>query len=152
MRLWNKQFFAHVNHARIRSWNQPVLSNESKGSCSRKQRGPLMGIRIIVNVIQYNLSRIVGYCVWWNHCWTKVFDRRSFSSFSLWGTSTKNQDQTMISPNIVDNGFVAYSDVVISKCMCLKVFSKTVPGFLQYTNKETSCILFYNKIWLLPQT
>ena len=58
----------------------------------------------------------------------------------------------MILPNIVDNGFVAYSDVVISKCMCLKVFSKTVPRFLQCTNKETSCILFYNKIWLLPQT
>jgi len=30
---------AYVNHARIRSWNQPVLSNEGKVSCSRKQRG-----------------------------------------------------------------------------------------------------------------
>ena len=37
--LWNKQFFAYVNHARIRSWNQPVLGNESKNSCSKKQRG-----------------------------------------------------------------------------------------------------------------
>ena len=27
--LWNKQFFAYVNHARICSWKQPVLSNES---------------------------------------------------------------------------------------------------------------------------
>ena len=30
--MWNKQLFAYVNHARIRSWNQPVLSNESKVS------------------------------------------------------------------------------------------------------------------------
>ena len=44
--LWNKQLFAYVNHARIRSWNQPVLSNESKVSCSRKQRGPLMGLEL----------------------------------------------------------------------------------------------------------
>ena len=36
-------FFAYVNHARIRSWNQPVLS---KVSCSRKQRGPLMGLEL----------------------------------------------------------------------------------------------------------
>ena len=27
VRLWNKHFFAYVNHARIRSLNQPVLSN-----------------------------------------------------------------------------------------------------------------------------
>ena len=33
-----------LNHARIRSWNQPVLSNTRKVSCSRKQRGPLMGL------------------------------------------------------------------------------------------------------------
>ena len=31
-------------HARIRSWNQPVLSNKGKVSCSMKQRGPLMGL------------------------------------------------------------------------------------------------------------
>jgi len=35
--------FAYVNHARIRSWNQPVLSNEGKVCCSRKQREPVMG-------------------------------------------------------------------------------------------------------------
>ena len=44
--MWNKQIFAYVNHAQIRSWNQPVLSNESKVSCSMKQRGPLMGIEL----------------------------------------------------------------------------------------------------------
>jgi len=36
--------FAYVNHAQIRSWNQPVLSNEGKVSCPRKQRGPLLGL------------------------------------------------------------------------------------------------------------
>ena len=25
VRLWNKQLFAYINHARIHSWNQPVL-------------------------------------------------------------------------------------------------------------------------------
>ena len=45
-RLWNKQFFAYVNQARIRYWNQPVLSNSSKVSSLRKQRGPLMGLEL----------------------------------------------------------------------------------------------------------
>ena len=38
--------FAYVNHARFRSWNQPVQSNEGKVSCSRKQREPLMGLKL----------------------------------------------------------------------------------------------------------
>ena len=38
--------FAYVNHARIRSWNQPVLSKEGKVSCSRKERGPLLGLEL----------------------------------------------------------------------------------------------------------
>ena len=46
VRLWNKHLFVYVNHARIRSWNQPVLSKESKVSCSRIQRGPLMGLEL----------------------------------------------------------------------------------------------------------
>ena len=37
---------AYVNHARIRSWNEPVLSNEGKVSCSRKQQKPLMGLEL----------------------------------------------------------------------------------------------------------
>ena len=37
--IGNKLLFSYVNHARIRPWNQPVLSNQSKVSCSRKQRG-----------------------------------------------------------------------------------------------------------------
>jgi len=38
--------FAYVNHARIHSWNQPLLSNEGKVSCSRKQQGPLLGLEL----------------------------------------------------------------------------------------------------------
>ena len=33
------------NQTQIRSWNQPVLSNESKVSCSSKQREPFIGIQ-----------------------------------------------------------------------------------------------------------
>ena len=36
VRLWN--------HVRICSWHQPELSNKGKVSCSRTQRGPLMGL------------------------------------------------------------------------------------------------------------
>ena len=32
------------NHARIHSWNRPVLSSKGNNSCWRKQRGPLMGL------------------------------------------------------------------------------------------------------------
>ena len=38
--------FAFVNHARIRSWNQLVLSNEGKVSCLRKQQEPLIGLEL----------------------------------------------------------------------------------------------------------
>jgi len=38
--------FAYVNHAPIRSWNQPVLSNEGKVPCSRKEREPLMEFKL----------------------------------------------------------------------------------------------------------
>ena len=41
--------FAYVNHARIRSWNQPILSNEGNVSCSRKQREPLMGLELMTD-------------------------------------------------------------------------------------------------------
>ena len=36
----------YVNHAQMHSWNQPVLSNEGKEFCSRKQRQPLMGLEL----------------------------------------------------------------------------------------------------------
>ena len=52
IRLWN--------HARIRSWNQPVLSNNGKVSCSRKQRGPLMGFEPMTSTLRV---RHVTYCI-----------------------------------------------------------------------------------------
>ena len=38
--------FACVNHARICSWNQPVLSNKRQVSCSRKRLEPLIGLEL----------------------------------------------------------------------------------------------------------
>jgi len=38
--------FAYVSHARISSWNQPVLNNEGKVTCSRKQRERLVGLEL----------------------------------------------------------------------------------------------------------
>ena len=40
-------------HSRIRSWNQPVLSKKGKVSCSRKQRGPLMGLEPTTSILRY---------------------------------------------------------------------------------------------------
>ena len=41
--LWNKQLLYHVNHARIRSWNQPVLSNKSKSFLLKAATGAFDG-------------------------------------------------------------------------------------------------------------
>ena len=46
VQLWDQASFAYFNHARIRSWNQPVLSNEGTVSCSQKHREPLMGLEL----------------------------------------------------------------------------------------------------------
>jgi len=37
---------ASVNHAQICSWNQPVLSNDGRVYCLRKQREPLIGFKL----------------------------------------------------------------------------------------------------------
>jgi len=37
--------FTYVNHARIRSWKQPVIRNEGKLSYSRIQREPMLYFR-----------------------------------------------------------------------------------------------------------
>jgi len=42
-------FFAYVNHNRIWSWNQPVLSIEGKVSCSSKQQEPLMWLELLAD-------------------------------------------------------------------------------------------------------
>ena len=40
---------AYVKHPWIHSWNQPVLSNEGKVSCSRKQWEPLIGLELMTD-------------------------------------------------------------------------------------------------------
>ena len=40
---------AYVNHARIRSLNQLVLSNQGKVSCSRNQWEPLIGLELMTD-------------------------------------------------------------------------------------------------------
>ena len=84
---------AYVNHARIRSWNQPVLSNQSKVSCSRKQRGPLMGLELTTNryppitsPTRYAASIYLYKCIWTRHemkVSTFVKTDSGFSSFHM---------------------------------------------------------------------
>ena len=47
--------FSYVNHARIRSWNQPVLSNESKVFCPRKHRRFHCFLRKCYSIKQFEL-------------------------------------------------------------------------------------------------
>ena len=45
-------YFNLWNHAQIHSWNQTVLSNMGKVSCSRKQQGPLMGLEPPTSILR----------------------------------------------------------------------------------------------------
>jgi len=45
--VWSKQWYDYVNQVRICSWNQPLLSNEGKYSCSMKQPVPLKGFELL---------------------------------------------------------------------------------------------------------
>jgi len=38
------------NVIKLGSWNQPVLSNKGKVSCSKKQREPLMGLHLATDL------------------------------------------------------------------------------------------------------
>ena len=70
-------YFAVVwlwNHAPIRSWNQPVLSNKGNVSCSRKQRGPLMGLEPTSSTLQVRRA---------THCATPSFKCR-MKAKGLW--------------------------------------------------------------------
>ena len=51
--------FAHVNHTSIHSCNQPVLSNESKVSCSRIQWEVLMGFNLTTYWLQIRRPTLV---------------------------------------------------------------------------------------------
>jgi len=63
-----RAFFAYVNHTRIRLWNQPALSNESKVSCSRKQRETLMGFELTTDrhspITSHYATLWLGYQGW----------------------------------------------------------------------------------------
>ena len=57
-------FFAYVAHARNRSWNQPVLSNLGKVSCSRKQSDPLMELELTTVRHPPITSQTVANCIY----------------------------------------------------------------------------------------
>ena len=50
-------FLAYVNQAQIRSWNKPVLSNDGKVYCSRKQREHLMGFELTTDHLRVRRSK-----------------------------------------------------------------------------------------------
>mgnify|MGYP000116713757 CR=1 FL=1 len=61
--------FAYVTHVRLRFWKQPVLINERKVSCSRKQREPLMGLELTSDMHTPIASKITLYkCLKDNVC------------------------------------------------------------------------------------
>ena len=49
--------FAYINHARICSGNHPVLSDEHKVFCSKKQWKPLVGLEITTDRYQQTTSQ-----------------------------------------------------------------------------------------------
>jgi len=53
--------FGYVKHARLCSWNQPVLIIEGKVSWTRKQRGLLMGLEFNT----YELERSCDFFKKW---------------------------------------------------------------------------------------
>ena len=72
------------NHAPIHSWNQPVLSNEGKVSCSSKQLGSLMRFKLttdrimsqtlypvhhVFKIVEMYLLRYREICQGRNHQW-----------------------------------------------------------------------------------
>jgi len=44
--------FAHVNHAHIRPWNQPVLSNGTMFLARDKRRELLMGLELMNDILR----------------------------------------------------------------------------------------------------
>ena len=50
--ILKQAIFAYVNHARNSSWNQPVLSNEGRVSCLRKQQEPLVGLKLTTDQLR----------------------------------------------------------------------------------------------------
>ena len=53
--------FAQVTHACVRSWNQPVLSNSSKESCSKKHRQPSIGFELMTDQFEKHRQPSIGF-------------------------------------------------------------------------------------------
>ena len=63
----SSQYFSLiVKSSSIRSWNQPVLSNECKVSCYRKQREPLSGYIVagILYICNERFVYVVMFCLY----------------------------------------------------------------------------------------
>ena len=89
-------YFRLWYHARIRSWNQPVLSNKGNVSCSRKQ-GPLMGLEPTTSTLLKTISTTLLYILsttfkhqtywltaisrWW-YVYMYIFSVCTWSTFS----------------------------------------------------------------------
>ena len=59
---YGPQFILGWNHTRIRSWNEPVLSNNGKMSYSMKQRGPLIGIEHTTSTLRGRRATLAAAC------------------------------------------------------------------------------------------
>ena len=74
--ILKQAIFAYVNHARIRSWNQPVLSDEGWVSCLRKQQEPLVGLKLTTDQLRATRA---------THCPTPPLDEHYlFCLFFMW--------------------------------------------------------------------
>ena len=86
------------NHAWIHSWNQPVLSNKGKVSCSRKQREKNVAVTLLNILIIHLYYQFIGNtcCLKWGnyliYYWYQSLGKksRSYGKFMYtWNTKTK---------------------------------------------------------------
>ena len=118
---------AYVNHARIRSWNEPVLSNEGKVPCSRKQRGPLLGLELTTDrhppttsqtryplcyaAPSYNLNFVQRFTI----IVRLFFERCQQHLYKYFPSSKTTYKKTVLSVDLLSN--IEYSLVI----MCHKI-------------------------------
>ena len=72
----------NVNHARNRSWNQPVLRDEGRVSCSIKQWEPLMGLDSRLTSIHRLRVRGTTHCA--TPPYGSLFWFNAFNAFNTW--------------------------------------------------------------------
>ena len=115
------------NHTRIRSSNQPVLSNKSKVSCSKKQRGPFDGARTQDLYITSQIARRTSdkYSTYndcysyidsagWSHTNTSQNTPPQWSNVQFWRTRAKFDDS--IYWHIYDKTTDAGLDTIYTLC------------------------------------